>query len=108
MYASFAGHWGRSHQSVGSHQLSLTLDWCRTLDIVHYKASAPDRKRDLLPIEADLWSILEPFLARVRPVQPRTKAHNSKRTALPLHAAAAAPPLLTLSVADPQLCGGAD
>ena len=38
----------------------------RTLDIVHYKCTAADRKRDLLPIEEDLWSLLCPFLKRIR------------------------------------------
>jgi len=38
----------------------------RTLDIVHYKVSAPDRKRELLPIERDLWSVLGPFLGRIK------------------------------------------
>jgi hypothetical protein len=38
----------------------------RTLDIVQYKVSAVDRKRDLLPVERDLWSIVHPFLSSIR------------------------------------------
>jgi hypothetical protein len=38
----------------------------RSLDIVHYKCTAVDRKRDLLPIEEDLWNVLYPFLTRLR------------------------------------------
>mmetsp|Transcript_1484 Transcript_1484/g.3031 ORF Transcript_1484/g.3031 Transcript_1484/m.3031 type:complete len:372 (-) Transcript_1484:255-1370(-) len=37
----------------------------RTLDIVQYKVSAQDRKRELLPIEQDLWNVVEPFLCRI-------------------------------------------
>ncbi len=32
---------------------------------MRYKVVAQDRKRDLLPIERDLWNVLEPFLERV-------------------------------------------
>ena len=38
----------------------------RTLDIVQYKVSALDRKRDLLPVERDLWSVVQPFLVSIR------------------------------------------
>lgn len=34
----------------------------RTLDVVHFKCTAVDRKRDLLPIEEDLWGVIWPFL----------------------------------------------
>jgi len=38
----------------------------RTLDVVHFKCTAVDRKRDLLPIEEDLWGVIWPFLTRMR------------------------------------------
>jgi len=37
----------------------------RTLDIVQYKVSAQDRKRELLAVERELWNVVEPFLARI-------------------------------------------
>mmetsp|Transcript_60779 Transcript_60779/g.143396 ORF Transcript_60779/g.143396 Transcript_60779/m.143396 type:complete len:389 (+) Transcript_60779:197-1363(+) len=37
----------------------------RTLDIVQYKVSAHDRKRELLTIEQELWNVVEPFLCRI-------------------------------------------
>jgi hypothetical protein len=38
----------------------------RTLDIVAYKVGARDRKRELLPIEQQLWDVMGPFLCRIR------------------------------------------
>jgi len=38
----------------------------RTLDIVAYKVVARDRKRELLPIEQQLWDVMSPFLGRIR------------------------------------------
>eukprot|EP00284_Hemiselmis_tepida_P009063 CAMPEP_0174928454 /NCGR_PEP_ID=MMETSP1355-20121228/23542_1 /TAXON_ID=464990 /ORGANISM="Hemiselmis tepida, Strain CCMP443" /LENGTH=313 /DNA_ID=CAMNT_0016174615 /DNA_START=57 /DNA_END=995 /DNA_ORIENTATION=- len=38
----------------------------RTLDLLQFKVSAPDRKKELLPIEKHLWSVLEPFLEKIR------------------------------------------
>jgi len=38
----------------------------RTLDLLQFKAHAPDRKKELLPVEKHLWSVLEPFLAKIR------------------------------------------
>jgi len=38
----------------------------RTLDIVAYKVGARDRKRELLPIEQQLWDVMGPFLGRIR------------------------------------------
>ena len=38
----------------------------RTLDIVAYKVFARDRKRELLPIEQQLWDVMRPFLGRIK------------------------------------------
>eukprot|EP00291_Cryptomonas_curvata_P022800 CAMPEP_0172167868 /NCGR_PEP_ID=MMETSP1050-20130122/9815_1 /TAXON_ID=233186 /ORGANISM="Cryptomonas curvata, Strain CCAP979/52" /LENGTH=189 /DNA_ID=CAMNT_0012838715 /DNA_START=328 /DNA_END=894 /DNA_ORIENTATION=- len=38
----------------------------RTLDVVQYKVSALDRKRPLLPVERELWSVVQPFLSSIR------------------------------------------
>jgi hypothetical protein len=38
----------------------------RTLDVVQYKVSALDRKRPLLPVERELWGVVQPFLSSIR------------------------------------------
>lgn len=55
---------GRGSDVAASHFSFSTI--VRTLDAVKFKLHSPGRKKDLSPVERELWSCVEPILDRFR------------------------------------------